>query len=104
MRIAVDGQLRQVVERLATAVNRDRMLADISADDLREFHINQVGRTNRLAPRENSLTNTSCGTGLQQDFEERRRVDDDQRLILSARTAAAGVGRGCTGWRPASRV
>jgi hypothetical protein len=34
---------------------------------------------------------------LQQDLEDGRRVHDDQRLILSARTAAAGASLGCTG-------
>jgi hypothetical protein len=48
------------------------------------------------------LTYPRRGGCLEENFEDRRGIYDDQRLILSARTAAAGAGRGCTGCRPAS--
>jgi hypothetical protein len=40
---------------------------------------------------------------LKENFKNRGSVYNDQRLFLSARTAAAGAGCGCTGWRRESR-
>jgi hypothetical protein len=102
MRIAVQGEVSQVVERLATAIGADVARANVAPQHLRNFEIEKVRGTKGLAGIENPLADPRRGCGLKENFEDRRGIYDDQRFILSARTAAAGAGRGCTGCRPAS--
>jgi hypothetical protein len=104
VRIPVERKIGEIAQRLTAPFGRDQAQTDVPAQNRRRFNVEQVRCAEDLVRRENPLTYTSgCGC-LQQNFKDGRRIHDDQRLILSARTAAAGASLGWTGWRPANRV
>lgn len=54
-------------------------------------------RMQRFAANEDKAVYLLGCRRLKENFQDRGSVNDDQRLFLSARMAAAGEGRGCTG-------
>src|SRR5579862_893986 len=57
----------------------------------------------RFVGRENEAVHAPGRGRLQENFKKGGGVDDNQRLFLSARTAATGAGCGRTDWRLESR-
>src|ERR1700683_4882052 len=103
MRIAGEWEINQIIESFGTAFNRDRGGAHVPAQNLSNFQVDQVRSVQRFVGGEDAAVHTPGGRRLEQDLKHRGSVDDDQRLFLSARTAAAGAGGGRTGWGVARR-
>ena len=103
MRIAGKWKIEEIRESFRTALSGDDARALVSAQDLRDFQVDQMRSMQRLVRCEKKAVHLPGGGRLQQNFKQCGGVDNDQRLFLSARTAAAGATRGRTGWRLESR-
>jgi len=104
MRIAGERKIGKIGEGFGASFRGDDGRAHVAAQNLRHFEIDQVRRMERLADSEDQLVYMpGCGRS-KENFQNSGSVDNDQRLSLSARTAAAGTGRGRIGWRPDSRL
>ncbi len=97
MRISREWQINEHTKRLRTAIGRDDARYHKALENLRHLQIDQMRRMQRLPRGKDKALDAAGRRCLEQDFKNRRSVDDDQRLFLSARTAAAGDGRGRTG-------
>ena len=100
---AFEGEIRQILQGLPAAIRGERTADRVSSQDLRDFQINQVRGMQRLVGTEQAIRDPSGGRGVQQNLKEGRGVDDDRRRSRSARIACAGLIRGLTGVRSASR-
>jgi hypothetical protein len=103
MRIAINRQVGQIRQRLGTPLGGEDTGASVATQDLGDFNIEEVRSVKRLARREDAPAYASSGGRLEENFENRGSIYDDQRLFLSARTAAADAGRGRRGRRRLSR-
>jgi len=103
MRITGKWKIDEIAESFGTPFSGDDGAAHVSPQDLRDFDVDKVRSMQRLIGGEDEWVDTpSCGR-LQQNFKKRGSIDNDQRLFLSARTSAAGAGRGRTERRFESR-
>jgi hypothetical protein len=97
MWIAGDGKIDQIGESFGAPFSGDAGREHIPAQDLRHFEVDQMwGMQRRVGGEEQAAHAPSCSR-LQKNLKDSRRINDDQRLFLSARTAAAGAGCGRTG-------
>jgi hypothetical protein len=103
MGIARQRQVRQVHEGLPPAAGLELSGQGITAEDLRDFEIENVRRMEALSGLEKPFGNARRGRCVEQDLQDRRGVDDDQRASRSALTAFAGARRGTTAVRSAIR-
>lgn len=103
MRIAGKWKIEEIREGFRTALGGDDARALISAQHLRDFQVDQMRSMQRLVLCEEKAVHLPGGGRLQENFKQRGSVDNDQRVFLSARTAAVGAMRGRTGWRLESR-
>ena len=99
MRIASERKIDEITESFGTPFRGDDAGAHIASQDLRDLQVDQMGSMQRLVTGEDDAVYTSSGRRLEKNLKNRGSVDNNQRLCLSARTAAAGAGRGRTGWR-----
>lgn len=102
MGIAVQREIREILQRLERARPRQFARAFISAKHLRNFEIDQVGRVKGLVFGEQPGCDPEARRRIQQNFDQDRCVDDDHRCSRSARTARAGGTFGLTADRVAS--
>lgn len=89
--------MSEIVQRLPASFGRDHTGASVPSQNLCGLDVEQMRCAESLVGGKNPLTHPLGGCRLQQNFQDGRRIHYDQRLIRSARTAAAGAGRGCTG-------
>src|SRR5207247_1083992 len=75
----------------------------VASQHLRDLEIDEMRGVQRLPRGRDPPCNHDARRGAQQELEERGCVEHDHRRSRSARTAAAGRGRGATGVRRASR-
>jgi len=104
MRISGEWKVGEIGESLCASFGGDDGRAHVAVQDLRDFQIDQVRSVQRLAGGEEKAAHMPSRGRLEENLENRGGVDDDQQLFLSARTAAAGAGRGRTGCRLESRL
>jgi hypothetical protein len=104
MGVSMEREIREIRERLSGPVGGDHSRAKVAAQDLGDFNIQEVRSMQGLAGSKNTLAHTWCNRRLQENLQDCGSVYDNQRFFLSARTAAAGAGRGRTFLRPASRL
>src|SRR5690348_9893837 len=104
MRISPRGKVGQIRQGYAATLALDFSSRSVTADDLRNFDIEQVRRVERLAGREQPVFNGPRGRGLEKRFDQRRRVDNDHVRSRSARTASAGATDGLVSVRPRRRA
>lgn len=97
MRIAGERKIDKIAKRFGAPFRRDDSGADIAAQDLRDFDVDQVGSMQRLVGGKDEAIDTPCRGRLEENLKKRGSVNNNQRLFLSARTATAGAGRGRTG-------
>jgi|SRR5271156_6326868 hypothetical protein len=103
MRIARKWKIEKIAESFAAAVSGDAGCAHVAAQNLRDLQVKQMRSMQRLTGGKQDTAHTPSCRRLQKNFKNRGSVYNDQRPFLSARTAAAGAGRGCTDWRRESR-
>ena len=103
MRIACQWKIGEIGESFGAPFRGDDGRAHVAAQDLRDFQVNQMRSMQRLVGGEDEAAYALSRACLEKNFQNRGSVDDDQRLFLSARTAASGPGCGRTGWRLESR-
>lgn len=104
MRISSHRKIEEVRQSIITAVCRNSRRTHKTAQDLGDFQVNEVRGMQGLIRRKDQPANPASCFRLQEDFQDRRSVNDDQRrLFLSARMAAAGETWSCTGRRLKSR-
>jgi len=104
MWIASEGKIDEVRQSFGAALSGDGGGAHVAAQDLSDLQVNEMRSMQRFTVREDKAVHALSGRRLEENLEDRGSVDDDQRLCLSARTAAAGARRGRTGWRVSSRL
>jgi hypothetical protein len=92
MRIAGEWKVDEIGESFGAPFSGDDGRAHVTAQDLRDFQIDQMRSMQRLVGGEDEAVHTPSGGRLEENLKNRGSVDDDQRLFLSARTAAAGAG------------
>ncbi len=103
MWIAGEWKIGEIDKSFGAPLSGDDGRAYVAAQNLCDFQVDEMRGVQRLVGGKDEAAHTrSCGR-LEEDLKNRGSIDDDQRLFLSARTAAAGAGRGRTGWRLASR-
>ena len=104
MRITSEGKIDEICERFGTSISGQDGCADVAAQNLRDFQVDQMRSMQGLVGGKDEAVHAPSRRRLEENLENRGSVNDNQRLFLSARTAAAGAGRGRTGWRLASRL
>jgi hypothetical protein len=104
MWIAGERKIEEIGDRFGSPFSGDNGRAHVAAQNLRDFQVDEVRGMQRLVGGKDEAAHTRSFGRLEKNLKDRGSVDDDQRLFLSARTAAAGAGRGRTGWRLASRL
>jgi hypothetical protein len=87
-------------ESLGALLGRDDGRANVAAQDLSDFDVQKVGDVQHLARGKNEAAHARRRSGLGKDFKNCLSGHHDQRFFLSARTAAAGAGRGRTDLAP----
>jgi hypothetical protein len=103
MWVAVERKIVEISESFGTAFRRDGPGPHIAAQYLRDFKVDKMRSMQGLVGSEDHAIHTASRGRLEQNLEDGGSIDDDQRLFLSARTAAAGAGCGRTGCRRESR-
>lgn len=94
VRVAVQGKIKQIVQRGAAACGFDLPGRRIAPEHMRHLDIDQMGRMQRLPSASEALPHRGSGRRSQQKFHERRGVDDDHRESRSARITSSGEGCG----------
>src|SRR5579883_2706877 len=102
--VAPHWEAQEVVDDFAAATRVNLARRGESADDLRDLHVEQVRGVQRLAGREQARLDSRRRLSSQQDFQNRRGVDDDQSRSRSARITSAGVSAVTTGVRERRRA
>jgi hypothetical protein len=103
MRIAGEGKIGEIGESFGTPFSGDDGGAYVAPQDLRDFQVNEMRGMQSLVGGEDETVYSPSGRRLKENLKNRRSVDYNQRLFLSARTATAGAGWGRTGRRLESR-
>ncbi len=103
MRIARNRKVNEIGEGFGASFSGDCGRAHVAAQDLRDFEVDQMRSMQRLVGGKYKAVDAPGGGRLQENLKNCGSIDNDQRLFLSARTAAAGAGCGRTGWRFESR-
>ncbi len=104
MWITRERKIDEIGESFGAPIRGDDGCPHVAAQDLGDFQVDQMRGVQGLVSGKNEAVHTASRGSLEKDLEYRGRVDDNQRLFLSARTAAAGAGRGRTDWRLARRL
>ena len=103
MWIAGEWKVNEIGESFGAAFSGDNGRAHVAVQDPRDFQVDKMRSMQRLIGGKDEAVHAPSGRRLEENLKNRGSVDDDQRLFLSARTAAAGAGCGRTGWRLESR-
>src|SRR2546427_2374744 len=94
VRIAVDSQVHQVLQRFFRSGNRKTVHRNIAPQGLRYLRIKKMRGIQALSSRKHPAADAQAMRGLEQPLHCSRRVQNDQRASRSSRmTAAAGFGR-----------
>jgi|SRR5689334_10610041 hypothetical protein len=104
MRIAGEWKIGKVAKSFRSSFGGDGCGAHIAAQNLRDLHVEKMRSMQGLVGCEEYTADTWRSRSLQKNLQHGRSVDDDQRVFLSARTAAAAEGRGRVGSRLARRL
>jgi len=104
MWIASEREIEEIGESRGAPFSGDDGGAHVAAENLGDFQVNEMGSMQRLIGGENDAVYRPSCRRLQENLKNRGSVNNDQRLFLSARTAAAGAGWGCTGSRRERRL
>ena len=91
MRVAFDDEPHQIFERLFGAFARDLFSLEQATKDLSHFNIEQMGCVHALGFIEGPRHDEGRSMRLEEHFEQRGGVDNDQRLSRSARTRSPGA-------------
>ena len=89
VRISPQGKVREIGKSHAAALALDFALRGVAPDHLRDFHIKQVGRMERLTRGEQPIFHRLRRWSTEKGFKQSRSVDDDHARSRSARTAWA---------------
>lgn len=92
MRIASDWKIHEIGESFRAPFSGDDGRAHVAAQNLRDFKVDEMGSMQRLVGGKDETAHTPGCRRLEENLKNRGSVYDDQRLFLSARTAAAGAG------------
>lgn len=104
MRVPLERQVGEVLQRLARAFGGKRTLRDETAQHLSDLEVQQVGRVQRgVRRRQQTVDQPFAHRRPQQHLESRRRVEHDHRPSRSVATAEAIGSPGSAGWRRRSR-
>ena len=71
MWIASEWEIGEIAECLRTPISRDDGRADVAAQDLRDFQVNQMWSVQRLVGGEDKTVHTLSGRRLQEDLKNR---------------------------------
>ena len=97
MRIAGKRKIDQIAESFGAPLCGDDGKAHVAPQNLRDFQVDKMRSVQGLVGGKDEPIYTVSRRRLEKNLKNRGSVDDDQRRFLSARTAAAGAGRGRTG-------
>ena len=90
MRVPFDEQLVEVVEHLPGALRIHDFESNEPTQGLGDLDVEQMGSVKALAGIKRPCADAFSARGPEQQLEQRRSVDDDQRLSRSDRTIAVG--------------
>ena len=104
VRISMQGKVGQVGEGQTAALAADFAVREIASDHLRNFHIKQVRRVERLPGGKQPIFHGFRCWRAEEGFKQSRSVDDDHPRSRSARTASAGGTEGAISVRLRKRA
>ena len=90
LEIASQGKSCEVGKSEPAAIAVDFAMRRIASDHLRDLHVDQVWRVERLMGGEQAFFHGFRGRRTEESFEQSGSVNDDHARSRSARTASAG--------------